>query len=137
VWFTDEETAIFCFEVPGGVKRYADPNAVWRVLVAETGGQLDAIQDRYDQGEADPRGSSEAALALHRAACAAFGLEPFDRETGSGVVESVSLKILDGFYAWSEDLKKNGVTTSMSSPPSDGPPAARPATNSGTPCGCP
>lgn len=119
--FSEQERKVFRYEVAGRA-RWADPLAVWRALLRESGGrflswQKDASADRPP---APPDGAPEEIALAHEAsfllarfdaeerclACvrAAFELPPFDRDTGEGVCEQDCWDVLASFQGW---LEKN------------------------------
>lgn len=113
--FTPEERRIYGPYYDGqGNQVFADPVAVYRRLVAETAGNLDALLSQYNQGDLGVAGVS---FRLANATVAAFELQPFDKATGKGTLQDEALALLGNFLDW-RDQKKTPVGNSpISAPP--------------------
>lgn len=136
-FFSEDDRRVFGYEHPQLGPQFADPLRAYRTLVANSGGRLDEWLDFYERPTENPPMASQAADVLYGAAVAAFRLEPFDPATGKGTPEACALKLIDTFFAWCNEKKASGGSTSTSSPPSGSRPAAPSPTNSSSPCGCP
>ena len=141
--FPESERLIFEYAV-AGVKRFADPLAVRRALLRASLGEFDQIdresRDRppapdgaggwVEQGPEDAGAvlaREDAREKLHRVVCAAFGLPPFDPDSGAGATEAESSALLDRFMDFMAGKGKtpgNSPATSESTgtPPAGGPP---------------
>lgn len=104
--FDDKERLIFGPYSNGardGV--YADPQAVYRRLVYALGGDPNSVLEQHRSAE--PTVKFQATTRLVEASQFAFGLAPFDPNTGGGCLESHCLRILQDYLDW-VDKKKDG-----------------------------
>ena len=113
--FSDQERAIY--EYHNGEKTvFADPLAVQRKMLRLAAGNLAGLSQDASTPEPDALGNVEpqdpskvllrldAQEALVGVIREAFGLAPFDPDTGKGVPEKHCWKVWDDFYEW---LEKN------------------------------
>lgn len=81
---------------------FADPIAAYRELNAALGGQPQKVIEESNHG--DPEAKCRANQLLQEAACRVFHLEPFNMETGRGMLQEECKGRITDFLLW---LKKN------------------------------
>ncbi len=102
--WTEQERAIFGFELPDGSKRFIDPLKVRRGLARATAGKIDQLLQK--QHSASQMEQLEADEALVPAISLTFGLPTINKETGVGYTEQFLLDLLESFVTWIADQKK-------------------------------
>lgn len=136
--FPEEERKIFCYRA-GGREMIGDPFAITRRLVRWCDGDVGKVMaDRYagyppyqedesgnpvqvEEAQVDPAQEPirfDAENKIIRASYEAFGLPPWDNETGEGVSEEEALRVFDEFCAWVAEQKKTTESRPTYSPPS-------------------
>lgn len=115
--FTEQERRIYGpYQDGRGNQVFADPEAVYRHLMAETAGELNAITSQYNESEL---GMAIVAERLASAAIVAFDLKPFDKATGQGTLQDDALNLVGNFLDW-RDQKKTPPAASPTFAPSMG-----------------
>lgn len=132
--YTEQERLVFRYH-DGGRERFADPLPLYRALVkglrgAALGGE-GGLLEQLEQG--DEYLAGDAAAKLFPAVAAAFGLEPFDPDTGQGCTERMLYRVLLDFLAYLDDAKKAPGSSPTCSPPTE--PGSAAAGASRTPSG--
>ena len=106
----NEEREIFVYEWPVGTPHAADPMVINRRMTRLLGGDVNAALAACKNSE-----DALAELAydkLRRAVCTAFNLgEPFNPDTGMGVLEKEWIQVLDQYTLWLEKKKPSTVKT--------------------------
>lgn len=128
-----ERRDIFTYRILGQ-PRHADPYKVRRVLHAHLGASLGSIIEQFNDPNTPPEVWSDVSERLYRATCAAFGLEPFNEETGKGLLEKHARVLLGGFFQWENDAAAFFDSRRTSPTPSERPPSDCP-TPPATRCG--
>lgn len=142
--FSENERKIFVY-FDGERELRGDPFAITRRLVRWLDGDPDRVlADRwagYPEEEVDEFGAPlpldpakidkalepvrfEAEQKIIKATQEAFGLAPYDPETGLGVGEEQLLQLFDEFCVWSEGQKKSTASPQTYSPLTQGQPAS-------------
>ena len=85
--------------------KFWDPTVVWRKLMSDKEVNVQAEMSRIASPVA-PDDFQEALEAVARVSTAAFGLKPFDPNTGEGTTESEAFVLCRDFLVWAYDLKK-------------------------------
>ncbi len=150
--FSEKEKLVFCYSV-GGETRWADPLAVRRALLRESGGEFwswwsESVEPEefptppppppqaLKPGDAPP----PAAFAYAHSVAAwmksldsaervlgcvrrVFGLPEFDTKTGEGVPESACWEVLQSMTEWLEKNVRKPANGQNTSPPDFPPPA--------------
>lgn len=119
--WTDQERRIFGPYFDGKASVHADPMAVDRRLKKALGGDVNAVLQRY-RSDCEME-ALDATDLIVLAAYVAFDLQPFDKATGAGVVETEAVDILFRFFDWTEKKNASGETppTLPASSPSPSP----------------
>lgn len=99
--FSDDDKRVYKYST-GAEERYADPLMVEQEVSRQLGGDINRIVNDINAG---PPASAEALALLCGAVRQAFGLVPFDPQTGSGLTAREVLALWNDFCAWGE--KKN------------------------------
>jgi len=130
---TTDENLIFHFQV-GDEHRALDPFRVERLLVQGLGGE--SLQAVLEQSKAPV--DAIATPAMEKLLCAvqrAFVLQPVQPD-GSGFTEKAQVRVLREFLTWKEAVKKNIVSSPISSPPTATSSAVPSPGKKPTDCGC-
>lgn len=85
--------------------KFWDPTVVWRKLMSHKEINVQAEMARI-ASPVTPDDFQEALEAVAHVAVSAFGLKPFDPETGEGTTESEAFVLCRDFLAWAFELKK-------------------------------
>lgn len=85
--------------------RHWDPSRVWRLLMNHPEVDVSSEMDRMAR-PATPDDVHEAMEQIVRAAIPAFGLQPFDSETGTGTTEAEAFLLCRDFLRWVVEFKK-------------------------------
>jgi hypothetical protein len=113
--FSDADRAIFGPFFNGQGMVYADPLRVYRELSLELDGdpQLWIARSRDD----DPRTRLVAEGRLVQASRSAFGLAPFEPDSGQGAQDQDALTALRSYLVWLDQKKSSGLTSPTSPVP--------------------
>lgn len=91
---------------------FYDPLSVRRALISATRNGLNALIDKYRNGDETERANAEGLLVS--ASRAAFGLPAVDPKTGQGITDSTALAVLTAYTKW---LKGKGSTARITPTP--------------------
>lgn len=112
--FTEQEMKIFTYH-NGKELVQADPGRLHRLLYAKSDGLYGQWVEEWNDDSAVV--GSDAVEKLLPLVCEVFGLQPYNFEAKSGMLEDEILDVLDSFILW-RHAKKKSIANSQPCAPS-------------------